>query len=73
MGLNKDRVLWEIGCMSDPEEHEKRREIVNAILEYFGEQDGTLVLKAILYFKRPSRYKRLADEVLQGMKEYVYV
>lgn len=73
MKVDKEMVLWEIGCMAKQGEHEKRKEIVEAILGYFGEQDGMLVLKAILYFKRPCKYKNLADQVLEEMREYVDV
>lgn len=68
--IPKEKVLWEIGNLTKSSDSRKRRELIDAIMDYFGEYEGMLILKAILFFKRPGKYRTLADEVLKALKEH---
>ena len=47
---------------------EKRQELVEALIDYFGEEDTKLILNIALYFRQPHKYFYLRKAILQVLQ-----
>lgn len=47
----------------------ERQELIQAIIDYFGEEDGRVVMNIVLYFKYPAKYFYLKKSLMKILKE----
>ena len=43
--------------------------LIQLVFEYFGDEDGDLVLQIALFFKRPGCYQWLGSKVIERLEE----
>ncbi len=43
--------------------------LIHLIFEYFGEEDGELVLRIALFFKQPGNYQWLGHKLIERLEE----
>ena len=65
--MNREKLIEELGCRR-VEGVDKDR-LIRLIFDYFGEEDGELVLRIALFFKRPGCYQWLGRKVIEELEE----
>jgi len=66
MTTDKLKEIWMLKSylkLNEPD----REEILNAMIDYFGEYDTQLILNIILYFKYPNKYFYLKKPILKEL------
>ena len=70
---NKDFILIEFLLAPDRHsrvirERKRREKLIDLIEDYFGEEDGHLVLAIALYFRWPFKYGWLYNEIVKKLE-----
>jgi len=67
MKLDRATLINELGIRNN--KSIDKSEFIRLIFDYFGDEDGELVLQIALFFKRPNQYAWVGREVLKRLEE----